>query len=77
MHMAVERGDPSSSSWPGAARMDIKDKRGRTPLDIAMGASPGGFTGRRGAGPGRVRESTAALLKGLGAKGASEAAPRP
>jgi uncharacterized protein len=47
------------------ADLDVQDKSGRTPLDIAMGVSPAGFVGRRGAAPGQVRESTAALLKSL------------
>jgi hypothetical protein len=33
-----------------------------------MGVSPTGFVGRRGAAPGQVRESTAALLKELAAR---------
>ena len=39
----------------------VKNDAGLTPLDIAMGA---GGRGRRGGGPGVVRESTAALLRG-------------
>ena len=59
--------------FPGrnGTRLDIKDKFGRTPLDVAMGV-PGGGGGRgrggRAGGPptaGPVRESTAALLKEL------------
>lgn len=48
--------------------LDVQDKSGRTPLDIAMGVSPSGFVGARGAASGRVRESTAALLKELAAQ---------
>ena len=53
----------------------MQDKSGRTPLDIAMGVSPTGFVGRRGAAPGQVRESTAALLKELGGTSAGAARP--
>jgi hypothetical protein len=55
------------------ARLDLKDKSGRTPLDVAMGvagtAAAGGGRGRggRGAAPaaGQVREGTATLLREL------------
>ena len=40
------------------ARLDIKDKQGRTPLDVASGA---GGRGRGAAAP--VRESVVALLR--------------
>ena len=53
------------------ADLDVQDKSGRTPLDIAMGVSPTGFVGRRGAAPGQARESTAALLKELAARAES------
>jgi ankyrin repeat protein len=43
------------------AKLDIKDKQGRTPLDFAMG---GGGRGRAG-GPPVVRPETAALLRQL------------
>jgi ankyrin repeat protein len=43
------------------AKLDAKDKQGRTPLDFAMG---GGGRGRAG-GPPVVREGTAALLRQL------------
>jgi len=46
------------------ARLDKKDKQGRTPLDIAGGAGARG----RGGGSGRGNESTAALLRELMAK---------
>jgi ankyrin repeat protein len=53
------------------ADLDVQDKSGRTPLDIAMGVSPAGFVGRRGAAPGQVRESTAAVLKEFAARAQS------
>src|SRR5262245_59564355 len=43
------------------ARLDVKDKRGRTPVDMAMGV---GGRGRAG-GPPPVYEKTAALIKKL------------
>ena len=45
------------------ARLDVKDKRGRTPVDMAMGV---GGRGRAG-GPPPVYDRTAKLLKELGA----------
>ena len=45
------------------ARLDVKDKRGRTPVDMAMGV---GGRGRAG-GPPPIYERTAKLLKELGA----------
>ena len=59
------------------ARLDKKDKQGRTPLDIASGAGGGGRGGGRGAGGagprgggggGRGNESTTDLLRELIAK---------
>jgi ankyrin repeat protein len=43
------------------AKLDVKDKRGRTPVDMAMGV---GGRGRAG-GPPPVYEKTAALIKKL------------
>jgi ankyrin repeat protein len=72
LHIAVTRSDALVKFLAeNGTRLDIKDKFGRTPLDVAMGV-PGGAGGGRGRG-GRggapatpvVRESTAALLKGL------------
>jgi len=54
------------------ARLDKKDKQGRTPFDIASGAGGGGRGGAAGAGArgggGRGNEKTAALLRDLMAK---------
>jgi ankyrin repeat protein len=51
------------------ARLDRKDKQGRTPLDIASGTGGGGGgRGGRGGGGGGGNASTAALLKDLMAK---------
>jgi ankyrin repeat protein len=72
LHIAVGRGDSLVRFLvENGATLDLKDKAGRMPLDVAMGV-PGGGGGRgrggRGGGPaapGPVRESTAALLKEL------------
>jgi len=72
LHIAVSRGDALVKFLAErGARLDLEDKAGRTPLDVAMGV-PGlaGGRGRGGRGggppaPGPVRESTAALLKEL------------
>ena len=72
LHIAVTRGDALVRFLvEKGAKLDLKDKSGRTPLDVSMGV-PGAAGGRgrggRAAGPsapGPVRESTAALLKEL------------
>jgi ankyrin repeat protein len=79
LHAATEAGaDPIVTLLAEhGADLDVQDKSGRTPLDIAMGVSPGGFVGRRGAAPGQVRESTAALLKQLASGAARAGTSRP
>jgi len=74
MHFAAQSGLDSVVQLLAdrGARLDVTDKQGRTPLDVAMGV-PGGGGGGRGRGgrggpaptAGTVRESTAALLKEL------------
>ncbi len=63
LHNAAGRGaNPVITYLAGAgARLDRKDKRGRTALDIARGAGGGGGRG----GGARVNEATAALLEQL------------
>jgi ankyrin repeat protein len=56
------------------ARLDVKDKRGVTPLDMAMGK--GGGLGRGGDGA-TVHQSTADLIKQLLANNAQGGAPQP
>jgi ankyrin repeat protein len=62
MHRAAARGADSIVAYLAerGARLDSKDRRGRTPLDVAMGIGGGG----RG-GPPPVRKSTADLLRRL------------
>jgi ankyrin repeat protein len=67
MHMAVERGDKIIAFLAGrGARMDIKDKQGRTPLDAALRG-----TGEEVRGS-QVRATTAPLLRRLMADAAKQ-----
>jgi len=75
VHGAAGRGANAIIQYAAekGARLDKKDKQGRTPLDIATGAGGGGGrggagAGARGGGGGRGNESTAALLRDLIAK---------
>ena len=73
LHIAVERSNRLVKFLAEqGAELDLKDKDGRTPLDIAMGVSASGFQGRRGAAPAVLRETTAALLRQLAADSASK-----
>lgn len=69
VHNAAQRGANAIIQFAAdkGAKLDRKDKQGRTPLDIASGAGGGGGRGARGGG-GRGNESTAALLRTLLAK---------
>jgi ankyrin repeat protein len=74
LHNAAGRGSNAVIEYVAekGARLDKKDKQGRTPLDIASGAGGGGRGGAAGAGArgggGRGNEKTAALLRDLMAK---------
>ena len=62
MHFAVRVSDDIVRFLAtSGARLDVKDKQGRTPLDAALGM---GVRGRAG-GPVERREATAALLREL------------
>lgn len=62
LHFAVLSSDETVKLLAqNGARLDVKDKQGKTPLDFALG---GGGRGRAG-GPPVVREGTAALLRQL------------
>jgi ankyrin repeat protein len=67
LHNAAGRGANAVIQYVAekGARLDKKDKQGRTPLDIANGTGGGGRGGARGS---RGNESTAALLRELMAK---------
>jgi ankyrin repeat protein len=62
VHRAAARGADSIVAYLAerGARLDQKDRRGRTPLDVALGVGGGG----RG-GPPQVRKTTADLLRQL------------
>jgi ankyrin repeat protein len=73
IHRAAARGADSIVAYLAerGARVDTKDRRGRTPLDVALGVGGGG----RG-GPPQVRKSTAELLRKLmAARGLTVPAP--
>jgi ankyrin repeat protein len=70
LHLAVTQADTIVSFLAErGARLDLKDRQGRTPLDVAMGVGDaGGGRGARGRGPAGPRESTVALLRQLMAR---------
>ncbi len=71
VHNAATRGQNSVIEYAAkkGAKLDRRDKQGRTPLDIALGVGTGGRrqAGRAAEGP-RVNEKTAALLRDLMAR---------
>jgi ankyrin repeat protein len=69
LHNAAARGADAVIRYVAekGARLDKKDKQGRTPLDIANGAG-GGRGGAGARGGGRSHDGTAALLQELMAK---------
>lgn len=86
LHSAVARGATTIVTYlaENGAKLDMKDKQGRTPLDVALGVGGGGRRGgaggRRGGGGG-PNEAMADLLRELMAKNGiavpSDGAPRP
>ncbi|HVZ19921.1 MAG TPA: ankyrin repeat domain-containing protein, partial [Vicinamibacterales bacterium] len=70
LHNAAQRGYDSIVSYVASkgAKLDRRDKQGRTPLDLALGAAGGARRqGRAQAAP-QVHQTTAALLRELMAK---------
>jgi ankyrin repeat protein len=84
VHLAVARGAQSIVKYLAGqgAKLDMKNKQGRTPLDIALGVGGGRGTRAAAAGGGRGRggtpsESMATLLRQLMAGGAAPGAAQP
>jgi ankyrin repeat protein len=80
VHAAVNRGAQSVVRYLAehGAKLDLKDKQGRTPLDVALGVGGGGGGRRGGGGGGRgagpqPNEAMANLLRELMAKNGSPA----
>jgi ankyrin repeat protein len=67
LHNAAQRGQNSVIEYVAGkgARLDRRDKQGRTALDIALGAGSGGRRQGRPAAAPQVNEKTAALLRKL------------
>jgi ankyrin repeat protein len=68
LHSAAQRGADNLVRYLAerGAKLDLKNKQGLTPLDVAMGlGGRGGFRPGRAPAPAEVRETTAALLKQL------------
>jgi len=67
LHNAAQRGHDSVIEYVAqhGAKLDRRDKQGRTPLDIALGAGSGGRRQGRPATAPVVKEKTAALLRRL------------
>jgi uncharacterized protein len=77
LHIAVERSDRLVTFLAeNGAELNLTDRDGRTPLDVALGKAASTFQGRRGAQPTVVRESTAALLRQLMARDAAADPPK-
>jgi len=75
LHVAAQAGLDSvvTALVKHGARLDVRDNRNRTPVDMAMGI---GGRGRAG-GPPPVYEKTAAMLRGLGAPESGPEGVRP
>jgi uncharacterized protein len=75
LHIAAGRGSDDVVRFLASrgAKLDMKDKQGHTPLEVAGGVGGAGGGGRgapggRGGGPAAVHESTVALLRQLTAQ---------
>jgi uncharacterized protein len=70
LHSAAQRGQNSVIEYVArkGAKLDRRDKQGRTPLDIAMGAAGGTRRQGRAATAPVINEKTAALLRELMAR---------
>jgi ankyrin repeat protein len=80
LHSAAQRGADNLVRYLAerGAKLDLKNKQGLTPLDVAMGlGGRGGFRPGRAPAPAEVRESTAALLKQLMANRTASRATTP
>jgi len=66
-HIAAQRGQNSMLQYLASkgAKLDRRDKQGRTPLDLALGAAGPSRGQGRAARPAQVNEKTAALLREL------------
>jgi ankyrin repeat protein len=67
VHIAAQRGQNSMIEYLASkgAKLDRRDKQGRTPLDLALGAGGPARAQGRAARPAQVNEKTAALLRDL------------
>jgi len=77
IHSAVQRGAEKVVRYLAqhGAKLDMKNKQGRTPLDIALGVGAGAGRGRGGRGRGGApRDTMAALLRSLMAGGSAPGA---
>lgn len=67
VHIAAQRGQNTMLEYLASkgAKLDRRDKQGRTPLDLALGAAGPSRGQGRAARPAQVNEKTAALLREL------------